>query len=255
MNTNKTAYLTIERKKLPFKIETKVNFFPYHYYLDKKGVKHLKDNKRIAILLVPNNECTNRCLFCEPNIPILEKIIGNKLTLYKEPSINQIIKEVKIIYNKNKDTTEIVIGGGIGEPLLRFNKLLKLILKLKKEISIPIRINTNGQASAILSKYSNAEICKFLEKAGLDSIMISLNAVTKKDYNTLCKPKLQTAFKSTVNFIKACNKSNIKTYISFIDYPKSLGYPKLNKTKIKTFLTKLGLNKNQIIYRPIIMKK
>jgi len=258
MNKTVTAYLAIDRKNAKdadVKIEKKANFFPYQYYFDDKGNQHLKDDKRIGILFVPNSKCTNSCLFCGPNVPILEKMVDHKLILSKAPSVRGILADVKKLYAKNKDTTELCIGAGIGEPLLYFNTLLKLISELKKEIPVPIRLNTNGQATAILPEYSTKKISDLLQKSGLNSIMISLNSINEKDYNKLCNPKFQNAFKSTISFIKACNKSKINTIVSFVDYPASLGYPILNKKKIDVFRIKIGLNKDQIVYRPYFQNK
>lgn len=255
MKESKTAYLPVSTKKIPIKSDMQVRFFPYQYTLDEKGSKNLRQEKRLGILFVPNKRCTNKCIFCEPNIPAMEKAINKKLSLSKEPSIKKIIKDTKELYSKNKDINEIVIGAGIGEPFIYFDKLLMLIRELKIEFPVKIRLNTNGQASQIIKKYSSQEACKELEKSGLDFIMISLNAINKEDYDSLCKPKLKKAFESTIEFIKICNKSKVKTFVSFLDYPELRGYPKLNREKIKKFIIKLGLKEDQIIYRPIITKE
>jgi len=253
MKKDKPVYLSLENKSLPLKTNKKAKFFPYQYSLDKGGKKTFRSEKRMAILLVPNSQCTNRCIFCEPNIPLMEKLVNAKLSLSAKPNVKNILKEAKKLYLKNKDIKEIVIGAGIGEPLLYFKDLLSLILLLKKELGLPIRLNTNGQASVILKQNSTKEICKSLENVGLNIIMISLNAITEEEYNFLCKPKLKGSFKSVIKFIEECNKGNIKTLVSFLDYPKGICYPKLDKKKINKFITSLGLKESQIVYRPIFL--
>jgi len=246
----KTTYVTVPTEEDI--IGTKPKFIPYQYYSTKEGTQ-FRSEKRIVAIFVPYSECTNRCIFCSPNIPVMEELVKHKLTLNREFSVDEMMNDMKGVYERNRDSSEIVIGGGIGEPLLYFNKLPKLISRLKKEIPLPIRVNTNGQASVILPQYSTDDVCKILEGAGLDSIMISLNAVNEKNYNILSQPKLERAFKSTVEMIKVCNESKLETYVSFLDYSEARpNYPKLDKNEIKSFLQPLGLKEEQIVYRPFI---
>jgi len=222
-------------------------------YITSHGKKVAFPTKRMAINFVPFGRCTNKCIFCLPNISAIKKLMGNEVLLRKSYTIDEMAKTVLKTYKQNPNCSEIVITGTIGEPLLYFNKLLKFISLIKTKISLPVRLNTNGQATSILPKYSSRQICQLLEKTGLDSIAISLNSINKKDYNKLCRPTHEDAFNSVVDFIKNLRKSKIKTYVSFVDYSKTHpNFPKLNKNKIKEFCHALGVNEKQIIYRPII---
>lgn len=208
--------------------------------------------KKIIINFVPYGKCTNSCVFCGPNINAMKKITATDVLLKNKYSVDEMIKATIYVYKNGKNYSEIVITGTIGEPLLFFKKLLKLIKELKKNLPLPVRLNTNGQASVILSK-PEKNICEKLKQVGLDAIAISLNAINNKDYNKLCKPKNKNAFGSVVRFIKAANNSGIKTYISFVDYTKEHPeYPKINKIKIKRFCKTAGLENSQIIFRPMI---
>ncbi len=210
-------------------------------------------NKRIGINFVPRGECTNRCLFCALNISAIKSIAGHEILLDKEYSVGEIVDAVSNIYLRNSDCSEIFISGTIGEPLLYFDKLIQFISKTKEEIPLPVRLNTNGQFTIINSKYSSQEACMMFEKVGLDSIVISLNAINEKDYNIVCNPKNSGAFESVVDFVKAFNQSRIETFVSFVDYPINYcNLPVLDKNKIKTFCEGLGLNESQIVYRPLI---
>ena len=209
--------------------------------------------KRIAVNFIPYGSCTNNCIFCRPNIPAMEDLFNHKVILEKEIKNNEIISEVINLQKQNKDCTEIVITGSIGEPLLYLDKLIRLIQELKKLTTLSIRLNTNGQAEIIIPDKSLKEIATLLENSGLDSIAISLNAINKEDYKKLCQPKNDNSFESIIGFIKACNKTKIKTYISFVDYSKTHpNWPEINKSEIEKFLNNLGIKENQIIYRPLI---
>jgi TatD family-associated radical SAM protein len=212
------------------------------------------DSTRIILNFVPRGECTNSCLFCAPNIPEMEKAINHSVLLEGEYTIEDYLLAVEQLLSKNKDISEIIITGTIGEPLLYFEKLLKLVSSLKKIFPIKVRLNTNGQARIIFPKLSSKEVSEALEKTGLDSIVISLNAINEKDYIFLCRPKKTGAFESVLDFVKSCNESGIQTFVSFVDYSniKHPTYPKIDKDKIKGFCKKLGLEEKHIIYRPML---
>ena len=210
-------------------------------------------SKRISVNFVPRGECTNKCVFCAPNIPAMRKVVFGEVLLDKEYSLNQMVRAVVYAYKQNPDCSEITITGTIGEPLLYFDKLLKFIPAVKRKTSLTVRLNTNGQASLILPEYSPQEVCQLLEKAELDSVVISLNAINERDYNQLCRPRQQHAFESVLDFVRASNQSGIETYVSFVDYSKThADLPHLDKKLIKDFCRKLGLKGSQIIYRPMI---
>lgn len=209
---------------------------------------------KIGINFVPNAQCTNNCLFCKPNIPAMKKLLRTDVTINKEYSNDRIVEDILKIYKKNKNCSEVVITGTIGEPLLFFDKLVDIISKIKEKIKLPVRLNTNGQietASNLKSK--NGAI--LLEKSGLDSVAISLNAINSKDYNFICQPRNKNIFNEVVKFIRACNKIKIKTFISFVDYSKSNKYnklPQIDIQSIEKFAKNIGLKKEQILLRPII---
>lgn len=210
--------------------------------------------KRIGVNFVPRGRCTNRCVFCEPNISSIKAVINHDIVLDRDYSVEEMLRATLKVYEENSDCSEIFISGTIGEPLLYFDKLAQLISQLKRKIPLPIRLNSNGQATIINSKYSSFELCERLQEAGLDSVVVSLNAVNERDYNLVCKPKLSGAFESVLDFIRASVQSKIETFVSFVDYPRGyLELPVLDKSKIKYFCkNELGVKDSQIIYRPLI---
>jgi TatD family-associated radical SAM protein len=222
-------------------------------YIVQPDEKIAFSGKRIAVNFVPYGRCTNQCVFCSPNIKAIEKIAGHEVLLKRDYELDELIEEVVKSYDLNSDCSEIIITGTIGEPLLYFDRLLKFIKKIKKRISLPVRLNTNGQANIILTQYSSLQACRMLEEAGLDSAVISLNAIYKKDYEILCKPKQSGAFESVLDFIKYLSQTRIEAYVSFVDYTKTFpNLPFLDKNKINNFCSKLGINEGHVIYRPII---
>lgn len=59
---------------------------------------------------------------------------------------------------------------------------------------------------------------KELKEAGLDILVIPLNAINEADYNIICQPKIKKgSFQSVLDFIKAA-KDKIDTEITFVDY-------------------------------------
>jgi len=210
--------------------------------------------KRIGVNFVPKGKCTNTCVFCKPNISYMKLLVNHDVVLDKEYSIEEMVGAVSKVYEENPDCSEIFISGTIGEPLLYFDKLVQFVSELKKKFPLRIRLNTNGQASSINTKYSSQQACEILERAGLDSVVISLNAINEKDYNFVCKPKNSGVFESVLDFIIASNQSRIETFVSFVDYSKKyLDLPILDYAKIKDFCEDgLGIKESQIVYRPLI---
>lgn len=222
-------------------------------YVGSPSDKIVFSNRRIGVNFVPRGECTNSCVFCAPNIPAMERTVGHEVVLKDDYSVEEMIEATSKVSEQNPDCSEIIITGTIGEPLLYFDRLLEFIPKIKNKTGLPVRLNTNGQATLIVPKYSAQEICQLLERAGLDSVAISLNAISEREYNDLCKPKQSNAFDSVLAFIKVVAESKIDTYISFVEYSKTHPeYPPLDKDKIKEFCEALGAPESRIIYRPII---
>ena len=156
------------------------------------------------------NRCSNNCLFCKKNT--LENYVGCSLKLKKEPSLDQLISAVK--QELKKFQPKEIVFCGFGEPLL-FLQLVLQTIKVLKKYGISIRLNTNGQVNLF---FPNKNPAVSLVKAGLDKISISLNAHDNESYQKVCQPKLgKKAFPSALEFIKDCQKTGIKTRITFVE--------------------------------------
>lgn len=149
------------------------------------------------------NRCPNLCSFCI-KLKWGMKYRGHDLTLKKEPSLEDIIKEVGSMFAK-KSYNEIVFCG-YGEPLMRWDvvKEVASCIKSGKGINVPkdikIRINTNGFGNIINKRDITPEM-----KGIIDSLSISLNTVDKEKWYEIMRPLdeyKEGAFESVIEFIK-----------------------------------------------------
>lgn len=142
-----------------------------------------------SLYLNLTNRCTNDCAFCARSTDFIVK--GHNLQLEHEPDINEIIRAI----GDPSAYAEIVFCG-YGEPLLRLETVKEVAHWLKSQ-HLPLRINTNGQASL----YHGRNILP--ELAGLiDAISVSLNAPEAKGYQTICRSEYgDQAYQAVKDFI------------------------------------------------------
>ena len=162
-----------------------------------------------SLYLNITNRCTNHCTFCVRNN---SEGVGNGLNLWlnKEPTIDEVIEDIQ--KRKISEYQEFVFCG-FGEPMMRTNDLIEICKKLKDQYTIPIRINTNGQANLINEK----DITPQLE-GWVDSISISMNAKNQQEYQALCLSDFgETAFEGMLDFAAKCKKRVPKVTLSVVD--------------------------------------
>ena len=121
------------------------------------------------------NRCSNACTFCVRNYDTDRRkphgYEGYDLWLDKEPSAEEVIDAL----NKyDLASYKELVFCGYGEPTYRFDVLEEVAAYAHKK-GLRTRINTNGQANAILGKDISERLCK-----AIDVIGISLNEVTAK---------------------------------------------------------------------------
>ncbi len=158
------------------------------------------------------NRCSNDCYFCFRKYR--NGIDRFNLKLKAEPSTVDILKQVTSLLAK-KQWNEIVFCG-FGEPLTRLDTVLDVTEQLKTTSTVPIRINTNGQA-CLINKDRN--VIDELKEAGVDRLSVSLNAHNKETYDSVCKPKLENAFDSVLEFISQA-RANISMEITTVTIPE-----------------------------------
>lgn len=176
------------------------------------------------------NRCSNNCYFCIRKFK--EGVGGFNLKLSREPSADEVIKELQDIINK-RSWREIVFCG-FGEPLERLDCLLEISRWIKKHYGkiVTIRVDTNGQA-LLLNK--DREVIKELKEAGVNKISVSLNAHDKEAYMQICRPAFTNAFESILEFIeKAKEKFDIEI--------TAVAIPEADISKIKAIAQKMEVN-------------
>ena len=152
------------------------------------------------------NACTNSCIFCLREQK--NDVCGKEMWHDDNYSLEDIINQFKEYKNSVKE----VVFCGYGEPFLKKDMMKNFCLYLRENYPfIKIRVNTNGHANAIY-KTNVAEEFKGL----IDSVSISLNADNEKDYNNICKPKIDNAYFSMLDFAESCKKIGIDVTMSIV---------------------------------------
>ena len=178
----------------------------------------MKKNSRMvywlgnSLYLNITNRCPNNCYFCFRKFK--NGIQEFNLKLGKEPSSNEVVKELQKVINR-KNWSEVVFCG-FGEPLERLNCVLEVTRWIKKRYGKVVRIDTNGQGY-LLNK--GREVVKDLKEAGVDKISVSLNAHQKATYNQICKPEFENAFEGVLEFIEKA-REKFDTEITTVTVPE-----------------------------------
>lgn len=158
-----------------------------------------------SLYINATNRCSNACTFCVRNNP--EFVYGD-LWLDEEPAAEEIIAKLK-----KRDLakyTEIVFCG-YGEPTYRMD-VIEAVSKFAHENGLKTRINTNGHANRINGKDVTQAIVD-----NIDTIGISLNDVTKKDYQEICNPMYEDGFEEMLSFAKLCIEKGGNVIFSVVD--------------------------------------
>ena len=173
------------------------------------------------------NRCPNNCYFCFRKFK--NGIREFNLKLRKEPSSNEVIKELQKLINR-KNWSEVVFCG-FGEPLERLDCVLEVTRWIKKHSGRIVRIDTNGQGY-LLNK--EREVVKELKEAGVDKISVSLNAHEKETYNRVCKPTFENAFENVLEFIEKAGEE-------FDMEITTVTIPEVSVPKVREIARKLGV--------------
>jgi len=159
----------------------------------------------------PTSRCTNNCIFCVRNFS--EGVFGFNLQLQEDPTVQELISEIENTWSDEFNDVAIV---GFGEPIMNIDGVLSSIRKIKEMTSVPVRMNTNGQALLI---HPHRNVPKELAEAGLDRIQISLNAPDPDTYLRLCQPTFgRMTFDSMLEFAERC-KPLMRVELSAVDIP------------------------------------
>ncbi|MCQ2407899.1 MAG: TIGR04100 family radical SAM protein [Oscillospiraceae bacterium] len=155
------------------------------------------------------NKCPCACTFC-----IRQNGDGaygsDSLWLEHDPDLD----EIKAAFAKwdLSQFTELVFCG-YGEPTEALPLLLLTAAYAKEQPGCPpIRLNTNGLSDLIHDKQTASSF------AGLiDTVSISLNAGTEKEYMAVTRPKWDNAFGAMQKFALDCKKFVPKVMFTVVD--------------------------------------
>lgn len=160
-----------------------------------------------ALYVNVTNRCTNECVFCLRHEKSSVNGVDN-LWLEREPSQEEIVCDILKRDLKNYD--ELVFCG-YGEPTYRFYDIIEVAKRIKKESDIPIRINTNGHGNFIHKK----DVTPLLENV-IDTVSVSLNAVSSEKYDEICQPLFKDAYNEMLDFAKKSRRYS-QVVLSIVD--------------------------------------
>lgn len=175
-------------------------------YID---IQHIQNKKGISLYVNLTNRCPCACTFCLRQTKEMMK--DNSLWLEKEPTTKEVIKELS-----NYDLTlfKECVFCGFGEPTERLDDLLIIADYLKQTYPLlPVRINTNGLANLMYETDITPRL-----KGLIDTVSISLNAPTAKEYFELTLSRFGTAsFEGMLDFAVKCKRYVPHVIVSVVD--------------------------------------
>lgn len=173
--------------------------------VDSKKIESRKENIYVNV----TNKCPCSCTFCLRNTK--EMAESNSLWLEKEPTVQEIINELKK-YDLSKFNE--IIFCGFGEPLTRINDVLEVAKYLKDRTSdTKIRINTNGLADLVHNK-KTAPLLKGL----IDTVSISLNSSNAEEFFRLTRNKFGIeSYEAMLKFAVDCKEYVPNVVMTVVD--------------------------------------
>ncbi len=157
------------------------------------------------------NRCSANCVFCIRDFS--DGVYGYNLRLSHEPTVNEIISELKSIeLSKYKE----VVFTGFGEPTIRLNEMLE-VTRYLNERNIVVRLDTNGHAELI---HPDRNVISELKEAGLSAVSVSLNAESEELYNELCRPIYDNSYQAMLDFTKEARDAGMQTRMTVVGVPE-----------------------------------
>lgn len=169
-----------------------------------------------ALYVNLTNRCDCACVFCLRHNGHKGSIYADNLWLEHEPTRQEALDN--LLARDFSQYRELVFCG-FGEPMYRTDDIVWLVDELKKRVPNlpPVRINTNGHANLILGR----DVCPEL-KGRIDTVSISLNAVTAREYVALCHPvQGEAAYQAMLDFARECKQYVPHVILTIVDKDKS----------------------------------
>ena len=171
-----------------------------------------------ALYVNLTNRCNCNCEFCLRHGKAQGSIYTeDSLWLEHEPSRQEAMDS---FLSRDVCAYREIVFCGYGEPTYRLDDILWLVDQLKARFGDqlpPVRINTNGHANLILGR----DVCPEL-KGRIDTVSISLNAVTAREYVALCHPvQGEAAYQAMLDFARECKQYVPHVILTIVDKDKS----------------------------------
>ena len=144
------------------------------------------------------NRCSNACDFCVRTVKE-DYYADGGLWLQKEPSAEEVLAELA---ERGLSHYKSLVFCGFGEPTERMDTLLEVAKGVRSMApSLPIRLNTNGQARLICAASGFDPLPKM--QGLIDTLSISLNAPTAEEYQRICHCRYgEAGFQAMLDFAK-----------------------------------------------------
>lgn len=156
------------------------------------------------------NRCTAECVFCIKRYS--DGVYGYNLRLSREPTVDEVIKELSEIDLSNYKE---VVFTGFGEPLVRLDEVLEITRWLSFRAK-PVRLDTIGYAKLL---YPKRDVAQELANAGMKTVSISINAQNAEIYNQLCYPKFRNAYEKMLEFAQDVSKAGMHLRFTVVNLP------------------------------------
>ena len=169
-----------------------------------------------ALYVNLTNRCDCACVFCLRRNGHKGSIYADDLWLEHEPTRQEALDN--LLARDFSQYRELVFCG-FGEPMYRTDDIVWLVDELKKRVPNlpPVRINTNGHANLILGRDVVPEL-----KGRIDTLSISLNAVTAAEYTALCHPAQgEAAYQAILDFAREATRYVTQVVLTIVDKDKS----------------------------------
>jgi TatD DNase family protein len=166
-----------------------------------------------ALYLNLTSACTLACVFC-PKIRDDNWVVsGTDLKLSRPPSADEVWEEVRA---QGLSGRPEVVFTGLGEPTRRLEVLLAVTRRLKGAGVKRVRLDTDGLASLREGRDVPGE----LAEAGLDAVVVSLNAPDAATYLELCPNRYgEGAWHAARDFIRSALECIGEVQASFVAVP------------------------------------
>jgi TatD DNase family protein len=166
-----------------------------------------------ALYLNLTSACTLACVFC-PKIRDGDWVVGGwDLKLDRPATADEAWAQVQAAGLEGRPE---VVFTGLGEPTRRLDVLLEVARRLKSAGVRRVRVDTDGLANI----REGRDVTPDLAAAGVDALVVSLNAPDPATYVRLCPNRFgEAAWQGVRDFIRAALRCVPEVQASFVGVP------------------------------------